>query len=157
MKMKKSVFAMILFLCLLWPSAFSTADDFLGAPLIPGAKLIQESDVKLEITTELSHDEALRYYKEALKGLRDIKIRDWQDASYIEDDGKEAWHSITISKHGEGGTKVVITKDSWPWIIATLVLRYIGVFVVLLFLLIGMTLSGAVISRFVKTLEARKE
>ena len=40
-------------------------------------------------------------------------------------------------------------KDNWTWIIGTLVLRYIGVFVVLLVLLIGMSISGAIISRTV--------
>jgi hypothetical protein len=47
-------------------------------------------------------------------------------------------------------------KDRWTWIIGTLVLRYIGVFVVLCFLLIGMTVSGAIISRLVKRREAKK-
>jgi hypothetical protein len=40
-------------------------------------------------------------------------------------------------------------KDNWTWIIGTLILRYIGVFVVLIVLLIGMSVSGAIISRSV--------
>lgn len=154
LKMKKSsLILLILYLSVFGPYDLSWADDFLGAPLIPGGRLIQKSDTQVEIKTPLTHDEALVYYKEALKGLRDIKIRDWEHATYIEDDGKEAWHSITISKHDEGGTKVVITKDRWTWIIGTLVLRYLGVFVVLLFLLVGMSLSGAIISRLIKNPE----
>ena len=105
--------------------------------------------------TDLSHDEALSFYKEALKGSKDIKFREWKDQSYIEDDGNRAWHSITISKGGEGETTVIITKDNWTWIIGTLVLRFVGVFVVLLFLLLGMTVSGAIISRSVKKVEAK--
>jgi len=50
----------------------------------------------------------------------------------------------------------VFMKDRWTWIIGTLVLRYIGVFVVLLFLLLGMIVSGAIISRSVKRREAKE-
>ena len=48
-------------------------------------------------------------------------------------------------------------KDNWTWIIRTLVLRYIGVFVVLLILFLGMTVSGSIISRAIKRIEARKK
>ncbi|MBW1996859.1 MAG: hypothetical protein JRJ29_02715 [Deltaproteobacteria bacterium] len=155
--MKRCLFVVIfLHTCFFMHPGFSIADEFLGAPLIPGGKVVHKSHTKLEMKTDLSHDEVLRYYKEALKGLQDIRIRDWKEATYIEDDGKEAWHSITISKHYEGGTRVVISKDSWTWIMGTLVLRYVGVFVVLLFLLIGMSLSGAIISRFANRLERKK-
>ena len=90
------------------------------------------------------------FYQEALAGYQDIKFRDWKDYTYIEDDGNLSWHSITISKQDTGGATIVIVKDNWTWIIGTLVLRYIGVFVVLLLLLIGMSISGAIISRFFK-------
>ena len=89
--------------------------------------------------------------------MEDIKFRDWKKATYIEDDGNLAWHSITISKDDKQATTVVIMKDSWTWIMGTLILRYIGVFVVLLFLLIGMSLSGAIISRSVKKSEEKKK
>jgi len=132
------------------------ADDFLVAPVIPEGKTIEKTEARLTIKTDRSHDEVLAFYREALKDFKDIKFRDWKDATYIEDDSNRAWHSITISKEGQGETTVVIMKDSWTWIIGTLVLRYIGVFVVLLFLLLGMTLSGAIISRSVKKAEAKK-
>jgi len=132
------------------------AEEFLGVPLIPGGKILEESGKRLELRTDLSHDETLTYYREALKGLEDIKFREWKAATYIEDDGKLAWHSITISKDAEQGTSVVVMKDSWTWIMGTLLLRYIGFFVVLLFLLIGMSLSGAIISRSVKRSEEKK-
>ena len=104
----------------------------------------------------LSHDQIVAFYREALKEHEDIKFRDWKDATYIEDDGKLAWHSITISKQTKDGANIVIVKDNWTWIIGTLVLRFIGVFVVLLFLMAGMYISGAIISRTVKRLEAKK-
>jgi hypothetical protein len=131
------------------------ADDFLGAPMFPEGKTVEKTKARLTITTNRSHDEVLDFYKEALKDAEDIKYREWKDATYIEDDSNRAWHSITISKGGQGETTVLITKDNWTWIIGTLVLRYVGVFVVLLFLLLGMALSGAIISRSVKKVEAK--
>ena len=122
----------------------------MGAPIIPGGKIIERSNKRLELKIGLSHDEVLAYYKEALKDLEDIKFRDWKKATYIEDDGRLPWHSIMISKDDQQATTILITKDSWTWIMGTLFLRFIGVFVVLLVLLLGMTLSGTIISRSVK-------
>jgi len=144
--MKYPYLCLVLFL--LYP-VYSSAGDFLGAPVIPEGEIIEKTDARLELKTDLSHDETVSFYKEALKGMTDIKFRDWSESTYIEDDGKRPWHSITISKEGKEGTTVVIIKDNWTWIIGTLILRYIGVFVVLIVLLIGMSISGAIISRTV--------
>lgn len=132
------------------------AEDFLGAPLIPGGETIQKTETRLEMKSHLSHDEILEFYKQALKEYKDIKFRDWKDATYIEDDGRLAWHSVTISKQNKEGANIVIVKDNWTWIIGTLALRFVGVFVVLLFLMVGMYISGTIISRSVKKLEAKK-
>ena len=126
------------------------AEDFLGAPVIPGGKTTLKTKSRLEMTVPLSHDQAVEFYQKALAELQDIKFRDWQDATYIEDDGNLSWHSITISKQDTGGTTIVILKDNWTWIIGTLILRYVGVFVVLLLLMIGMLISGTIISKFFK-------
>jgi hypothetical protein len=104
----------------------------------------------------MSHDEVVAFYKEALKELPDIKFREWKNATYIEDDGKLPWHSITVSKGDNEGTTVVIMKDNWTWIIGTLTLRFIGVFVVLIILLVGMLISGKIISRLAEKVEVRK-
>jgi hypothetical protein len=152
--MKKYLF--IFFVLSLIIPVSTKAEDFLGAPLIPEGKIIEKSGKRLELKTDLSHGEALAYYREALKGLEDIKVRDWKTDTYIEDDGARAWHSITISKDDGQGTTITIMKDSWTWIMGTLILRYVGVFVVLLFLLIGMSLSGAIISRSVKKSQEKK-
>lgn len=133
----------------------SIAEEFLGAPVIPQGKTLQRNKTRLEIKTDLSHDDALKFYKNALKGEEDIKYREWKDATYIEDDGKREWHSITISKGDETAT-VIIAKDSWTWIMGTLFLRYIGVFVVLLILFLGMNVSGNIISRMIKKIEMKK-
>lgn len=152
--MKKIIFIFILLL-IAYPVS-TKAEDFLGAPIIPEGKIIDRSNKNLELKIDLSHKEVLAYYREALKGLEDIKFREWKTDTYIEDDGNRAWHSITISKGDQQATTIVITKDSWTWIMGTLMLRYVGVFVVLLFLLIGMSLSGAIISRSVKKSEEKK-
>ena len=110
----------------------------------------------MELKTPLSHDEVVSFYREALKDFENIKFREWKDATYIEDDGKMPWHSITISKEGKDSTDIVIVKDNWTWIIGTLVLRYIGVFMVLMILFIGISVSGKIISRSVKRVEAKK-
>lgn len=134
----------------------SHADDFLGAPVLPKGSVIQKTDTRLEMKTDLSHDEVIAFYREALKDFRDIKFRDWKDATYIEDDGKLAWHSITVLKGGQSGTTIAIVKDNWTWIIGTLILRYVGVFMVLMVLLIGMSVSGLIISRSVRKMDAKK-
>jgi hypothetical protein len=90
-----------------------------------------------------------------LEGMEDIRVRDWPDQSYIEDDSNRDWHSITIDKEFKDGTKIVIMKDNWTWIIGTLILRYVGVFAVLLILLLGMTLSGKIISSRVEKSESK--
>ena len=152
----KAVF-LILWFFIICSSGPSYAEDFLGAPVIPEGKIVLRTESRLEMVSPLSHDEVMGFYEEALKGYKDIKFRDWKDATYIEDDGKLSWHSITISKQYKEGTHIVIVEDNWTWIIGTLALRYMGVFMVLLVLLLGMSASGAFISRSVKKMEAKKE
>lgn len=146
--MKKWV--VCIFLSVMILPAGLTAEDFLGAPVMPGGKMTLKTESRLEMTAPVSHDKVVEFYQEALAGYQDIKFRDWKDYTYIEDDGNLSWHSITISKQDTEGATIVIVKDNWTWIIGTLVLRYIGVFVVLLLLLVGMSISGAIISRFFK-------
>ncbi|MGD8387623.1 MAG: hypothetical protein PVG49_10820 [Desulfobacteraceae bacterium] len=156
--MKRLILLTTMF-CFLLPGAVaaqSVPEDFLGVP-VPESKEIKRTQKRLEVMSPKSHDEVLGYYKEKLEGMEDIKIRDWSDQSYIEDDSNRPWHSITIDKEPtDGKTRVVIMKDNWTWIIGTLLLRYVGVFVVLLVLLIGMTVSGKIISSRVKKPEEKK-
>ena len=139
---------------LLIPSA-GLCDEFLGAPVFPDGKKSQETDSRLVILTSKSHAEIVQFYRQALKGWEDIKFRDWKDATYIEDDGNRTWHSITISKGTAKERSITIVKDNWTWIIGTLVLRYIGVFVVLMILFLGMALSGKIISSSLKKVESK--
>jgi len=146
--MKKLFICIFLFVMML-PAGLQ-AEDFLGAPVIPEGKTTLKTKDRLEMTVTASHDKVLEFYQKALAGDQDIKFRDWKDATHIEDDGNLRWHSITISKQDTGDTTIVIVKDSWTWIIGTLILRFVGVFVVLLVLMIGMYFSGKIISRFFK-------
>ena len=151
--MKKTA---LLFLILLLFPAISNAEDFLGAPVVNQGKENLRTDARLEMKTPLSHDEVVLFYKEKLKDVPDIKFRDWKDSTYIEDDGARPWHSITISKDDKDGATIVIVKDNWTWIIGTLILRYIGVFVVLMIVLLGMVVSGKIITSFVRRAEEKK-
>ncbi len=151
--MKKTA---LLFLILLMFPVVSNAEDFLGAPVVSQGKENLRTDARLEMKSSLSHDEVVLFYREQLKSLPDIKFRDWEDATYIEDDGARPWHSITISKDDKDGATIVIAKDNWTWIMGTLILRYIGVFVVLMIVLLGMVVSGKIISSFVRRTEAKK-
>ena len=151
--MKKWIF----FLAVLYfMPVVSHAEDFLGAPLIPERTIIKKTAARLEMKTRLSHDEVVAFYEKALKNFENIKFRNWKNATYIEDDGKMPWHSITVSKGGDRGTKITIVKDNWTWIIGTLILRYIGVFMVLMILLICMFVSGQIISRSVARVQTKK-
>jgi hypothetical protein len=154
--MSTKAFLLFVVLLLVHP-AMIHAEEFLGAPVVPGAETVRKTGSRLEYQTRMSHDETLSFYEGALGDLPDIKIRHWKDATYVEDDGRLAWHSVTISKGGEGKTTVVIMKDNWTWIMGTLVLRYVGVFGVLLVLFLGMSLSGHIITRFVARTEAEKQ
>jgi hypothetical protein len=153
--MKKIILLTLIVCWIVSVSGWSRADDFLGAPVIPGGKQISKTKDRLELNSGKTHDEVVQFYKKALEQFSDIKYRNWNDATYIEDDGNLKWHSITISKEDANGAEVIIMKDNWTWIIGTLILRFFGVFVVLLFLLVGMSVSGAIISRSVKKMEGK--
>jgi hypothetical protein len=152
-KMKKIILALIL--CSIALSSFAFAEDFLGAP-VPKGKVTLQTDARLEMTTPLTHDEIVKYYREALKEHEDIKFRDWKNSTYIEDDGRLKWHSITITKN-ETPASIIIAKDNWTWIIGTLLLRYIAVFIVLMVLFLGMSLSGKIISHLVQKADKAKQ
>ncbi len=148
-------YVLIILIVVLFFPIYSIAEDFLGVPVIHEGRTIKKTGDRLELKVNLSHDEVVTFYRDTLEGLKDIKFREWRDATYIEDDGSRPWHSITISKRTGKETTITIVKDNWTWIIGTLVLRYIGVFVVLTFLFLGMYISGKIISGLVKRTEAR--
>lgn len=152
--MKGLVFCALV-LSLLFPAP-SRADSFLTAPVMPGGKELTSKPERLEKKYGLGFDQTVKFYQDALKDAQDVKFWDRGDQIYIEDHSNRPWHSITISKAANGSTEVVTLKDNWTWIIGTLILRFIAVFVVLLVLYAAMSISGAVISRTVKAAQAGK-
>ena len=153
--MKKIILLSLIACWIVSIAGWSRADDFLGVPVIPGGEQISKTNKRFEYNSKETHDQVVQFYKNALENLKDIKYRNWKDATYIEDDGSLKWHSITISKDDSNGAVVVIMKDNWTWIIGTLILRFVGVFVVLLFLLIGMYVSGWIISRSIGKMDGK--
>ncbi len=147
--------ALLLLILLMFPAS-SNAEGFLGAPVISQGKENLRTDARLEMKSSLSHDEVLLFYREQFKDVPNIKFRDWKDSTYIEDDGAAPWHSITISKDEKDGATIVIVKDNWTWIIGTLVLRYIGVFAVLMIVFVGMVVSGKIITASVRRMDGKK-
>ena len=153
----KRVIATLFVVSLLVPSVVLATENFLGLPLFPGAKITKKTQGRLEAVVSQSHDQVFDFYKQSLKGLKDVRFREWKTASYIEDDGNRPWHSITISKGGANRTVIVIMKDNWTWIMGTLFLRFIGVFVVLMVLFVALSVSGSIISRIVGPEDKKKD
>jgi hypothetical protein len=157
--MKRTMFCLLLgCVWVLGNASFSRAEDFLGLPLVPQAQIDLRTDSRLEMLTPLSHEEIMRFYQKAFEKEEDIRVRDWAEATYMEDNSNRPWHSITISKVRENGmSRVILVKDSMGWLIGTLMIRYAAVFVVLLCLFLGITIAGAIISRTVEKTEAQKK
>ncbi len=153
----KRVIVILFVLVFLVPSAVLATENFLGIPVFPGAKVTKKTKGRLEAVVSRSHEQVFDFYKQFLKGLKDVRFREWKTASYIEDDGNRPWHSITISKGGANTTVIVIMKDNWTWIMGTLFLRFIGVFVVLMVLFIALSVSGGIISRIVGPEDQKKD
>jgi len=124
--------------------------QWLGAPIMPDGTTLKQGSGRLSTDYNLPYTQVLTWYQEALNKYPHTKYRDWKEEMYIEDQGASKWHAIIISKTGGPKTTVTIVKDNWTWIIATLFVRFAGVFVVLLVLWIGLNISGYAMKRFFK-------
>jgi hypothetical protein len=147
--MKTFFWSAVVALWMFCPSV-SFAEDFFGAPVMPNGKVVSQTDERLEKTYNVSYDDAVKFYQEALKGEKDLKFRDRGGQTYIEDHSNRPWQSITITKVGADRTDIILVKFNWTWIFGTLVLRFFGVFIVLFVLYVALSISGAIISRVVK-------
>lgn len=154
--MKRALFIFFIILTWMLPLNLSFCDDFLGAPLPEKKKITLREEGRLEFIVPDAFDNVVGFYKEALKKEKNIRFRNWKEAIYIEDDGALKWHSITIYRDDKAGTKVVILKDNWTWIMGTLFLRYVGVFCVLILLYIALSISGGALSRLLREEEKDK-
>ncbi len=125
------------------------------APVMPGGTIVKTEDVAVEVAYDLPYDKVLEWYKSALKEYKDGRYRDWEEQMYIEDQGGEKWHSIGIYKDGGDKTTVKIVKDNWTWIFSTLLIRYAGVFIVLILLWILLNISNFIMVKFVVKAEEK--
>jgi len=124
--------------------------QWLGAPIMPGGKEGSRESGRLPIEYDKPYKEVLAWYQDALKDYPDARYRNWEEEMYIEDQGGSKWHAIKISKTGGAKTTVTIVKDNWTWVMATLLIRFTGVFVVLLVLWIFLNISTAIVLRALK-------
>ncbi len=142
----KTVMSLVL-LSLLLCSQASFGEDFLGVPMMEGGKDVIRSEDRVTATYEMSMDQAVNFYRKVLENEQDVKFRERNGKTLIEDQSSRPWHSIRLIEGDSGTVKVVITGDRWTWILGTLVLRFFGVFMVLLVLYLAMEVSGRVLSR----------
>ncbi|MBI4776535.1 MAG: hypothetical protein HY788_20565 [Deltaproteobacteria bacterium] len=140
-------FSLIVLLTFLFLPGVSSSEEFLSAPVLPGGNVVSKSPERLEIAYDLTLDQVIAFYRQALEKEPNVKFRDRKGQVYIEDHAARPWHSIRLVRNSPGNITVVTMKDNWTWIIGTLVLRFIGVFVVLLVLYVAMVISGSVLSR----------
>ncbi len=133
--------------------------QWLGAPIMPEGKEVPGSKEsgRLVIEYDKPYKEVFPWYQNALKDYPDARYRNWEEEMYIEDQGGSKWHAIKISKTGGAKTTVTIVKDNWTWIMATLLIRFMGVFVVLLVLWIFLNISTAIVLRALKSEEKKKQ
>jgi hypothetical protein len=132
-------------------------DKYFNAPVMPGGADISSDGTRMQLAYDVPYETVLAWYKEALKNYKDEKYRDWADQMYIEDQGGAKWHSIGISKGGGNKTTVTIVKDNWTWIFSTLLIRFAGVFVILLALWALLSLSNAIMKKAFTKEEAKSK
>ncbi len=148
--------AMVVGFALLCCSAPAWADTFLGLDTPPGGRVVSKTDHQLEMAYDQDPATVRDFYEKFLKEEVDVKFKDRGGKIVVEDHDSRPWHSITIDKDEKGHTGLTIRKDSWGWIVGTLILRFFGVFAVLLVLYLAMSITGAIVSRAVKLGEAKK-
>ena len=143
--MKKLIY-MLVALFLLSPLA-AVAEDFLGAPLPPGGNVVSKTDSRMEVAYAMPYADAIAFYKEQFKAdISNFAFRDRGDATYIEEYSNKPWHSVLVTKTGEGVT-ITVSKDSYTWIAGTLALRFFAVFLVLVALYIPLQILSIVMGR----------
>ena len=137
--------------------AASLPDKQWGAPVMPGGALVKSEDTAIFISYDQPYEKVLEWYKKALENYPDEKYRDWKDQMYIEDQGGAKWHSIGVFKGGGTKTTVKIVKDNWTWILSTLLIRFAGVFFVLVLLWMLLSLSSLIMRKFIVPEEGKSK
>lgn len=161
--MKRIFIALILVFCFTSSGIYaSESSENFGAPVPPGGeKLISELSATVKLSyKELSFREIEDFYKNELKDKSDINWKGTGNISrIIHDWGNREWHKIKLEDRGSGrGVEITIIKDNWTWIIGTLVIRFVGVLIVLIILMIALYILGKLMSISVsKNKEAESE
>jgi hypothetical protein len=143
--------------------AFGGGEPPWSAPMMPGGKLVKAEGTAAYYEFDQPYEAVLAWYREALKNYRDpnyahvdwAKYRDWKDQMYIEDQGAAPWHSIGIQKGGGNKTLVKIVRDNFTWIFSTLLIRFAGVFCVLIILWLLLNLNGIVMKKYFSEKEVK--
>ena len=146
--MKKRILLLALFLLSLSPEA--KAEEFLGLPVLPGGRTVRSTGAFLEKRYEMAAPAAIEFYKDSLKAQEDLKLHENRQGFVIEDHGRLPWHKVVIFETAKGQTSVQINKDSWTWILGTLFIRFVGVFVVLMVLYFAMAFATGFILKSVR-------
>jgi hypothetical protein len=147
--MKKILFVLVVFALqsLARPLPAGGA-DFLGAPLPEGGRMIVETGRRTQAVYQESLQAVSDFYRRSFKDKdADLKFKEKPGRLRIEDFGNQRWHAIVIEEQADHSVSVTVTKDSWGWLLTTLALRFLGVFVVLMVLLIAVSAAAAVITR----------
>lgn len=152
---RKRVSIVLYTVALLLPYTGSAASEIFDAPLPDGGELISAGKTGMVTVRydNLSPAEIADFYNRHLTGMSDIKWNETEGSRevVIYDWGNRPWHRINVYSSGTGKeTLLTIRKDSWTWIIGTLIIRFVGVFVVLFILMIALLVSGSIFS-FKKT------
>jgi hypothetical protein len=126
------------------------AGQYLNVPTVPGGKEVVSTvpnTYNLEYTDK-SLEEIIAFYKKEFKGQPEIN---WKEPvpgkkTVINDWGNRKWHKITLLDKGSS-IHIEIKKDSWTWILGTLIIRFIGVFIVLIVLMIVLQITGTIFKK----------
>lgn len=138
-----------------------SAEESFQAPLLDGGKSIpgnNKGTINL-VYENLAFKEVADFYKSELGDQSEIKWHKLvdQEKIVIYDWGNRKWHRINITDEGKGtGVLVTIRKDSWTWIIGTLIIRFIGVFIVLIVLMVALFISGKILPMIKEKQEPKK-
>jgi hypothetical protein len=143
--------ALILSLAIFLATTGLQASENFQAPVPSGGKLLSSEDTGTIILLyqDKSLEEIIKFYKDRFEGHENI---DWKEPDtsrgvVIYDWGDREWHRIEVmSRDTNSGVQITIDGDSWTWIIGTLVIRFVGVFTVLIILMIALYISGGILN-----------
>ncbi len=146
----KKIFIISILLFFIIAQTLFAAEQFQAPLPAKGESLSPENKGSVTVSYEqASLDEILNFYKEAFGNDANIKWveKKEQGTVVIHDWANRKWHKITIVGKGQGpGVLITVKKDSWTWIIGTLVIRFVGVFIVLIVLMVALYISGSILS-----------